>query len=305
MMRRILKGLLPKPWLDRLRAFMDGPRRFYVVERHVRMVAEARLREIYQDQLPAGRFRSPLNGHEMRVYSQNGEDGILLFIFSQIGTTNQRFIEFGVSDGTECNCANLAINFGWQGLMMDGSEANVAHARDLYAELLVERANDLHIVQAFVTAENVNACFRERGFEGEIDLLSIDVDGNDYWIWNAIDAIQPRVVVVEYNGIFGWEQAVTIPYDPHYDWSKVDLNLKRTGASLAALTSLGRKKGYTLVGCDAHGVNAFFVRDSLAENVFERLTPQQAYYPLRDRVHGLVLPIPASQFDREYLVDVD
>jgi hypothetical protein len=189
--------------------------------------------------------------------------------------------------------------------MMDGAQKNVTFAHDYYAGLLTDRAADVKIVQSFITADNVNDVFRQHGSTGEIDLLSIDIDGNDYWVWKAINSVNPRVVVIEYNAVFGWERAVTIPYDPNYMWSRAGFDLHRTGASLAALTSLGRMKGYSLVGCGAHGVNAFFVRDDLAVRCFERLAPEQAYYPLRDRVHGLVCPISESEINDEYIVRVE
>ena len=304
MIRPILKGLLPKPWLERLRAFMDAPRRFYVLDRHLRLVSEAHLREIYQDQQPAERFRSPINRHEMRAYSQNGEDGILLYIFSQIGTTNRRFIEFGVADGTECNCANLAINFGWHGLMLETAETNVAAAKRYYRERLVDRGSTVQITHALVTAENVNALFQQHGFEGEIDLLSVDIDGNDYWVWRAIDAVNPRVVVVEYNGVFGSERSVAVKYDPTFDRSRAGHDPLCFGASLAALTRLGEEKGYILVGCDSCGVNAFFVRKDCAVGQLESRTPGEAFYPFRDRLHGLVTPDYATRIDSSFLETV-
>ncbi len=304
MIRSVAKRLLPEPWRERLRAFMDAPRLFYVLERHLALVSDTLLREKFADQLPDGRFHSPLNRHEMQVFSQNGEDGILLYIFSKIGTTDRRFIEFGVSDGTECNSANLSINFGWQGLMMDGSERNVAVAKQYYRERLVERAGDVQIAQAFVTAENVNDLFRQHGFKGEIDLLSIDIDGNDYWVWKAVEAVNPRVVVIEYNGVFGSEHSVTLKYDPAFDRFRAGHDSLCFGASLAALTKLGHEKGYVLIGCDSSGVNAFYVREDCAGSSLEPRTPGEAFYPFRDRLHGLVMPEYAARIDSAFLETV-
>jgi len=146
----------------------------------------------------------PKNGdqfvaHEHSVYSQNGEDGILLHLFSQIGCYDHRFIEFGVGDGTQCNAANLSLNFGWQGLLLEADPSMVAKAKDYYRERLGGYASNVKIVAKKVTTSTINETFRDQGFTNEIDLLSIDIDGNDYWIWEALHTVSPRIVVVEYN----------------------------------------------------------------------------------------------------------
>ena len=130
--------------------------------------------------------------HEGRVYSQNGEDGILLYIFSQIGVTNHTFVEVGASDGIECNTANLSLNFGWSGLLLEGDPAAIARGTAIYRDKLGGAADRIQFKQAFVNAENINDLISGAGIDGEIDLLTIDIDGNDYWIWNAISVIQPR-----------------------------------------------------------------------------------------------------------------
>ncbi len=304
MIRRIVKKILPERWLARIRVFMDAPRLLYAIDRHLRFLSESQLNDRHNDLLPADRYHAPINRHEMRVFSQNGEDGVLLYLFSTIGTTDRRFIEFGVSDGKECNCANLAINFGWSGLMMDGSERNVSAARRHYQEQLIEDAGRVRISQAFISAENVNQLFRDHGIEGEIDLLSIDIDGNDYWVWKAIDAVTPRLVVIEYNAVFGYEKAVTLRYKADFDRFCRGHDPLCFGASLAALRKLGEEKGYMLVGCDSFGVNAFFVRRDCATDGLAPITPEAAFYPFRDRLHGLVLPDYLERIDTSYLETV-
>src|SRR5690606_10095398 len=128
-----------------------------------------------------------------------GEDGVLHLIFTVIGTTNRKCVEICAEDGTECNTANLIINYGWQGLLFDGSEQNVQRGREFYKSLRNNWNFSPKFQQAWITAENIDGLIRDNGFTGEIDLLSIDIDGNDYWVWEAIQCITPRVVIIEYQ----------------------------------------------------------------------------------------------------------
>lgn len=203
---------------------------------------------------------------EFRSFSQNGEDGILLYLFSVIGTTNRRCVEICAGDGIESNTANLIINHGWTGLLVDGNQANIERGRQVYAELRDTFTRPPEFVHAWVTRENVNDLVGSHGFTGEIDLLSLDIDGNDYWIWQALDSIRPRVVVLEYNGVWRADRSVTIPYDPAFqlDFSRQPYYC---GASLAAFVKLGREKGYRLVGSTRAAFNAFFVRNDLGTDL--------------------------------------
>jgi hypothetical protein len=180
-----------------------------------------------------------LDSRERKVCSQNGEDGVIEALFETLGETNRYFVEFGVGDAVECNTAAL-LSRGWRGLMMDVRGVSM---------------NPLATVQReFVTAENINALFGKYGVPEGFDLLSIDIDGNDFWVWREIKA-RARVVVIEYNSSFGPTECCAIVYDPYFTF----LNTDYFGASLLALKKLGEQKGYTLVHCDRHGVNAFFV----------------------------------------------
>jgi len=194
---------------------------------------------------------SDLRSHERRVYSQNGEDGVLERIFECIGTTNRKFVEFGAWDGRELsNTAHLRLSHGWTGLLMEGEP---------------ERSSDL-VHQEFVTAENVEELFAKYRVPEVFDLLSIDIDGNEYWVWKAIESFRPRVVVIEYNVFFGTRVSKTMPYDSGHRWDKTWFH----GASLLALHKLGRRKGYALVHTDSYAPNAFFVdRSCLPEDAAE------------------------------------
>jgi len=186
---------------------------------------------------------SNLREYEHGVYSQGGEDGVLRRVFECIGTSNRYFVEFGAWDGRHLsNTAHLRVDHGWSGLLMEGS---------------AERRGE-GVWQELVTVENIESLFARYRVPERFDLLSIDIDGNEYWVWKALRSFRARVVVIEYNVFFGTAVSKTMPYDPEHDWDKSLFH----GASLAALRKLGREKGYSLVHTDSYAPNAFFVLDS-------------------------------------------
>ena len=204
-----------------------------------------------------------------RLKSQNEEDGITLALFEQVGTINRQFIEIGsgLSGG---NSALLASELGWTGLMLDGDTERMVQVG--------RRFPNVRAVAAWVTRENINDLIADAGLGGEIDFVSIDLDGNDYWVWEALTACSPRVVVVEYNSAFGAERAVTIPYDPQFDRHKY--RFVYYGASLAALAKLGAAKGYRLVTTEPAGVNAYFLRNDVGLEI-PACSPENAFRLLR------------------------
>jgi len=228
-----------------------------------------------------------LNDNEVKVYSQHGEDGVLLHIFSKVGVTNRTFVEFGIADGRECNTANLSINFGWNGLLMDTSSQNISKARDYYRKVLSPKSR-VRIIRYHVTAENINEILQSNDTPPDLDLLSIDIDGNDYWVWRAITYCRPRVVVIEYNAMLGCTEPITVKYDPNFDRRKKHSSGFYFGASLPALAKLGREKGYVLLGCDSSGVNAFFARQNVAEGKIGDVKAEQAFFA--DEYWSKVIP---------------
>ena len=192
------------------------------------------------------RWRADLEAHAAGVHSQGGEDGVLLRLFERIGARRRAFVEFGAWDGFHwSNTANLRVNHGWTGLLMEGSD----------------RADGALVKREFVHAENVEALFDRYGVPQDFDLLSIDIDGNDYWVWKALERYRPRVVIVEYNVFFLPETAKTIAYDAAHEWDKERHGLYH-GASLAAFDKLARDKGYVLAWTEPYCPNAIFVRES-------------------------------------------
>ncbi len=213
-----------------------------------------------------------LRGYERRVYSQNGEDGILQEIFRRIGTTCRYFVEIGVEDGRECNCARLALEEGWSGLFV---EADARHFAGLVERYRARR--EVRCFYAMATSASIEPLLRSQAVPPDLDLLSIDIDGNDYWVWAAIENWRPRVVVIEYNAAHAPPRRWVMREDPDHRWDGTTYY----GASLASLTALGRKKGYTLVATDSTGVNAFFVRNELvAPDQFLDPVVQYYYSPL-------------------------
>ncbi|WP_242343210.1 hypothetical protein [Anaeromyxobacter terrae] len=197
---------------------------------------------------------------EFRVFSQWGEDGIIQYLLGKVPIENRTFVEFGVEDYSESNTRFLLCHDNWKGVILDAGDA---HRRFLTRTELAWR-HSIDAVTAFITRENINTLLRDAGVVGDIGLLSIDVDGNDYWILDAIDVISPRILVVEFNSVFGAEHAVTIPYSPSFERGRAHFSNLYAGASLPALCALGERKGYRFLGSNSAGNNAFFVRADLA-----------------------------------------
>lgn len=252
-----------------LRRPVDVAGRFW--RRAVRLTEQIRVRDaiVYSNlAVLTQRYGPPpgLAGFELKVFSQNGEDGVLAEIYNRIGTDSRVFVEFGVGPGREGNCVLLADVYGWSGLFMEGSAQHFEALEYKYAG--VDRVMTRHEI---VTAQNIESLLRDANIPSSFDLLSIDIDSNDYWVWQAISAYRPRVVVCEFNGAIDPTRSLTQPYTPGSGWDRTEY----FGASLAALRELGLQKDYTLVHTDLTGTNAFFVRTDEA-GAFEDCLPVPA-----------------------------
>ena len=274
--RSLLRRIVSPKQLVRIRHLSHIDDRLRDVE-----AARAGLAEIWLRQRHPALFAETLPGlPEFSVYSQNGEDGVLLSLIEQTGAPSKTFVEIGVENAQECNTAILTFLLGWDGLMLEANPMAVDAGRRLAARLLVHKRNRLQIRQAFVTAENVNGLIEEAGFSGEIGVLSIDVDGVDYWLWKAIRVVSPRVVAIEYNASFGAARAVTVPYQPDFHCPPGGLY---HGASLGALERLGKQLGYVLAAVESAGLNAFFVRQDLCPPALAGRSSVDLYRPHLER----------------------
>jgi hypothetical protein len=204
-----------------------------------------------------------LTDAEFRVTSQWGEDGIIDWLVerAQIPLQHQTFVEFGVENYREANTRFLMQNRNWSGLILDGSPAMLEAVR----EDGLNWAYDLTVRPAFLTRENINQLIAEGGFRGEIGLLSVDLDGNDYWIWEAIDVVRPILCVCEYNAVFGDVYPISVPYDATFSRTAAHYSNLYSGASIAALRFLAERKGYRFLGTTSAANDAFFVREDYAD----------------------------------------
>ncbi len=206
-----------------------------------------------------------------RVFSQFEEDGKLLFIFSVLGMTNKTFIEFGSDDGVNSNSANLYFHHGWTGLFMDGNPKAVERGRRFFSRNPHPHMYPPKFVCTYINRENINRVIFEAGYSGEIGLLSIDIDGNDYWVWDAIEIVKPQVVIIETHNEFGLNDIV-VPYDADYVYP--GKHPVYHGASPSAMTKLANKKGYRLVGANDLGYNFIFVKNGLADDLIPEVTAE-------------------------------
>jgi hypothetical protein len=215
---------------------------------------------------------------EFKVYSQWGEDGIIQYLIHKVPIENPSFIEFGVQDYSESNTRFLLVNDNWKGLIFDAGSAHLEYARATGLSWRYE----LDARSAFITPENVNEEFRKAGMTGDIGLLSVDIDGNDYWVLAAIDVVSPRILVVEYNSTFGPDHAVTVPPDPTFDRTRAHHSNLYFGASVAAFTLLAAKKGYSFVTSNSAGNNLFYVRNDVLGSL-PVLSPREGWVASRFR----------------------
>jgi len=222
-------------------------------------------------------FQPPINAYEYSYYSQNGEDGLILYLLSRLGVERHFIVEVGIEDGRECNSANLILNFGWDACLIEAAGHWAEQAKQYFADCKVDAR--VQILNSMATPENINQLLVQADVPKQIDVLSIDIDSHDYWLWAALNATVPRIVVIEYNASFGPSRSVTIPYgDQEPSMQKKPSSYQ--GASITAMKKLGEKKGYVLVAGDDHGVNCFFVRRDLATDAgLDTIEPEQAYRP--------------------------
>ena len=227
-----------------------------------------------------------LNDYEFSSFSQFGEDGIIQYLINNINIENNFFIEFGTENYNEANTRFLLENNNWSGLIIESDSDHVKQIRkkNYYWKY------DLGVVNKFITKENINQIFLDFMVPKKPGLLSIDIDGNDYWIWEEITEFHPSIVIIEYNPRFGYSESVSIPYDKNFSRDNSNYPAIYYGASLKALSKLGKKKNYSLVCTNLNGNNAFFVRSDLLNpqmNIIEKTSEEcfhnNSFSEMRDK----------------------
>lgn len=228
-----------------------------------------------------GRIESRLNStlqdvnpreHEFKVYSQWGEDGIIDYLCRTIEISVKSFVEFGVEDYTEANTLFLLKHRNWRGLVIDGSSINIESIK----RGTVFWRYDLQACESFITRDNINNIIKENGLSGELGILSIDIDGNDYWVWEAITCVNPAIVICEYNSLFGPTAKISTPYINNFYRTSAHTSNMYYGASISGLNYLAESRGYRLVAGNSAGNNIFFVREDLLGSLRVQ-TPEEVY----------------------------
>jgi hypothetical protein len=220
------------------------------------------------------------NDYEFKIFSQYGDDGLIQYLIKNIKIENEIFIEFGVEDYSESNTRFLMMNNNWKGFVMDGSEENMKHLQNQQWYWKYSLKNKA----VFITKENINALLAETGFNN-IGLLHIDLDGNDAHILAGLDLekLNPAIIIMEYNSVFGKEREISVPYDKNFIRTEKHYSNLYFGASLAALTYIANNKGYGLVGCNLAGNNAYFIRKDLLNEKIKEKSIDDAYILSRFR----------------------
>lgn len=224
-------------------------------------------------ELHCSKTSKELKDYEFRVFSQWGEDGILQKLTRGIAIKNKTFIEFGVETFSQSNCKFLMTKDNWSGFVIDGSKDNIDRLRQSYFYWKY----DLQALNAFITRGNINELLRESGFEEDVGILSIDIDGVDYWVLENITAFKPRIMILEYNAVFGPTRTISVPCEDDFHRTSKHYSNLYYGASLGAMVHLAHKKGYTFIGTNSAGSNAFFVRNDLMNDHFNSLTAESGY----------------------------
>lgn len=221
-----------------------------------------------------------LSDTEFKIFSQWGDDGIIQYLIAALDPLPNIFIEFGVADYWEANTRFLLLNNNWSGLVMDGSAENIKRIKNDAIHWMY----DLTARRCFVTRENINSIITEAGFSGDIGLLHIDIDGMDYWVWSELDCVSPVIAIVEYNSLFGPDRSITVPYESHFERFEAHRSGLYAGASLAALVDLADEKGYSFIGSNSSGNNAYFVRRDRVDRL-RPVTAAEGYVQSKFREH--------------------
>ena len=209
---------------------------------------------------------------EFNVFTYHGEDGLLFNLVSHLNNVPKIFVDIGAGNCVKSNCANLAVKLGWTGIFVDADKRNIAIGKSFYSKLSITKFNPPAFLQTKVSPDNINQLLKEANISGEIGLLSIDIDGDDYWIWKATETVYPSIVIIECRVEFGNKDLIT----PYSKTTNNYGNSNYLGASIPALCKLAKQKGYTLVSANRQGYNLIFLRNNhLEAGNIKELTQQE------------------------------
>jgi len=243
-----------------LKHFLKKYFRYYFIKEQLSLVEYKKQQDIvFFNQ--KNRFK-PFCEYGFKLFSQHEEDGLLLYLFSLLNFSHPTFVEFGADDGINSNSANLAVHHGFNGLFIDGNKQALNRGEYFFTRYV--KKSEITFKHAFITAENINEIIGSSEISGEIGLLSIDIDGNDYWVWKAIKEINPQVVIIETHNEFGMKDII-VPYDPAYSYPGIHEDYH--GASPVAMNKLAVSKGYRLIGSNKLGFNFIFLKNDLLPNL--------------------------------------
>ncbi|MBC2696380.1 MAG: hypothetical protein HF982_14115 [Desulfobacteraceae bacterium] len=209
---------------------------------------------------------------EFKIFSQWGDDGIIQWLIHNIEIQHKSFIEFGVDNYQESTSRFLMMNNNWSGYIIDGSKRNIKRIKNSSYYWRFE----LEAKHAFVDRKNIVSLIKQSSVGNNIGLLHIDIDGNDYWVWEVLE-IRPEIVIIEYNSVFGNKRSITVRYQENFDRTKAHYSNLYFGASLPALCYLAEKKGYSFIGCTSSGNNAYFVRNDKTNKIVKKVEIEHGY----------------------------
>ena len=214
-----------------------------------------------------------LSDIEFQVYSQWGEDGIIDWLINKYPEIPKIFLEIGTQDYKESNTRFLLINKNWNGFII---EADKAAVEDIKSQRIYWKHN-LRAINEFITKDNINNVIKKFNIPKKIGLLSLDIDGVDYWVLKKLSALDPSIIVCEYNSLFGQKKSVTVPYKSNFIRSKEHYSNLYYGASINAFIDLMKKKNYFLIGTNSAGNNAFFVKKNIWNKVKKLIIKKKVF----------------------------
>ncbi|MEZ4547528.1 MAG: hypothetical protein R3B51_07345 [Thermodesulfobacteriota bacterium] len=273
-MKDIFKNVLTRPYRSIQKAIIESQDKesvYQLIQRQI--VNQYRIAKIN-----GIKPYDSVNEAGFRCYSEYEEDGIILYILSMIGFKTKKVVEMCCGNGSECMAANLILNHGFDGYLFDGNESNIKHAKKFFSSKKDCKLYTPKISHSWITAENVNDLLRDAEATGEVDLFSLDIDGNDYWVWKAIEIIKPRLCIFETHNIIPSTLSLTIRYTPDFNcWSKKGHEQDYRSVSLAAMVKLCKAKGYRMVGAHRHGFNVFFLRQDIEPGLFPEVGIEEVH----------------------------